>query len=74
MPSDVFILQTDASRRGIGAILRVTREEVEPIAFYLRKLLERERRYGATELEGLAVVDAVDHIRVYLATILYSGD
>ena len=36
------------------------------MAFYSRKLKPRERQYGATELEGLAVVDAVEHFSAYL--------
>ena len=36
------------------------------MAFYSRKLQPREQRYSATELEGLAVVDSVDHFSVYL--------
>ena len=40
--------------------------EEKPVAFYSRKLQPREQRYSATELEGLAVVDSVDHFSVYL--------
>ena len=67
--TDVFLLQTDASGVGIGAVLSVLREGEEfPVAFFSRKLEERERRYCATELEGLAVVEAVGHFEVYLIT------
>ena len=38
------------------------------MAFYSRKLQPRERKYCATELEGLAVVDAVRHFDAYLVT------
>ena len=63
---DSFLLQTDASTVGIGAVLSVRRNnEEKPVAFYSRKLQPRER-YSATELEGLAVVDSVDHFSVYL--------
>ena len=48
-PQDVFVLQTDASQTGIGAVLNVIRKDEElPIAFYSRKLKPRERRYAAT--------------------------
>lgn len=64
---DSFLLQTDASAVGIGAVLSVTRDDAEkPVAFYSRKMLPREQRYSATEAEGLAVVEAVDHFAVYL--------
>ena len=69
VPSDQFLLQTDASGVGIGAVLSVVRGEEElPVAFFSRKLQPRERRYGATELEGLAVVKSVTHFDAYLIT------
>lgn len=67
--SDQFLLQTDASGVGLGAVLSVLRDGEElPVAYYSRKLQPRERRYSATELEGLAVVAAVQHFDVYLIT------
>ena len=56
---DVFLLQTDASGVGLGAVLSVVRKGEEfPVAYYSRKLQPRERKYSASELEGLAVVTA----------------
>ena len=53
----------------MGAVLSVQRDGEElPVAFYSKKLLPRERRYSATELEGLAVVTAIDHFSPYLIT------
>ena len=45
-----FILQTDASRFGIGAVFSQETEnrEEHPIAYYSRKMQPRERRYSAT--------------------------
>ena len=64
---DTFVLQTDASGTGIGAVLSVKRDTGEkPVAFFSRKLLPQEQRYSATELEGLAVVDAITHFGIYL--------
>ena len=67
VPSDSFVLQTDASGVGLGAVLSVKRGEEElPVAFHSRKLQPREQRYSASELECLAVVDAVKHFGGYL--------
>ena len=69
VPSDSFLLQTDASGVGLGAVLSVVREDVEwPVAYFSKKLQPRETRYSATELEGLAVVAAVTHFDAYLVT------
>ena len=64
---DVFTLVTDASSLGIGSVLCITRDSVElPVAFHSRQLRARERTYSASELEGLAVVEAIRHFEVYL--------
>ena len=69
VPTDSFILQTDASGVGLGAVLSVLREGAElPVAFFSKKLQPRERCYSASELEGLAVVTAVEHFQPYLIT------
>ena len=55
LASKNFVLQTDASQVGLGAVLSVQRDGEEwPVAFYSRKLQPRKRRYSTTELEGLA--------------------
>ena len=65
--SKPFLLQTDASDRGIGAVLSQDHDQEEkPVAFFSRKLLDRERRYDTTEKEGLAVVAACKHFLAYL--------
>ena len=66
-PTDTFILQTDASTKGIAGILNVVREGEElPVGFYSRKLHPAEARYSATEIECLAIVRSIQHFRVYL--------
>ncbi len=62
-----FLLHTDASGRGIGAVLSQLVDEVErPVAFFSRKLLPRETRYSAVEKECLGVVAALKHFDVHL--------
>ena len=59
-PDDDFLLQTDASGKGISGILSVRRNSAElPVAFFSRQLKERERNYAATELECLAVKESI---------------
>lgn len=62
-----FILQTDASQSGLGAVLIQEKEgERRPVVFLSRRLLDRETRYSTVEKECLAVKWAVDSLRYYL--------
>ena len=64
-----FILQTDASDRGIGPVLsqRDSNDIDHPIAYYSKKLLPREERYATVEKECLAIKMAIESFRVYLS-------
>ena len=66
--SQEFILETDASGSGLGAILAQQQEDgtIPPIAYASRTLQQHEKKYGATELEALGVVWSVKHFRHYL--------
>jgi hypothetical protein len=60
-------LHTDASSVGIGAVLlQQDKGIVHPAAYYSRRTKDCETRYHAYDLETLAIVDAVEHFRVYL--------
>ena len=67
-PELPFVLQTDASSTGVGAVLlQYTEDEhLHPIAFASRKLLDRETRYSVIERECLAIVWAVSKFSRYL--------
>ena len=61
------IIQTDASIRGVGAILSQQFDDGErPIALFSKKLNPAQARYTAAEKECLAVILALQHFVVYL--------
>ncbi|KAI2643107.1 Retrovirus-related Pol polyprotein from transposon 17.6 [Labeo rohita] len=62
-----FLVQTDASDTGLGAVLsQVTDGEEHPVIYISRKLTKPERNYAAVEKEALAVKWAVLELRYYL--------
>uniref|UniRef100_A0A7I4YCY0 RNA-directed DNA polymerase n=1 Tax=Haemonchus contortus TaxID=6289 RepID=A0A7I4YCY0_HAECO len=62
-----FIICTDASAYGLGAVLSQEGEDkqVHPIFFASESLSEAERRYHITDLEALAVVFAVRRFHMF---------
>ena len=63
-----FLLATDASGIGLGAVLSQVQEDgsIRPIAYASHTLQKHECNYAVTELEALEVVWAVKHFRSYL--------
>ena len=66
--SQPFILQTDGSALGLGAVLSQNLEGKERlIAFASRRTSRTEANYGSTQIEMLAMVWAVKKFHHYLA-------
>lgn len=67
-PRKPFVLQTDASHLGLGALLSQKGDDQEEhsVEFASRQLLPREVRYSTVEKECLAIVWALNYFKIYL--------
>ena len=71
----MFILRTDASNVGIGAVLLQKQNEVKfPVAYASKKLLPRETRYSVIERECLALVWGIKRFQMYGAEFQVETD
>jgi len=65
--SHPFVLRTDSSDVGLGAVLlQYVDGHPFPVAYASRKLLDREKRYSTIEKEGLAIMFGIHRFRYYL--------
>ena len=65
--SKPFLLDTDASDVGIGAVLSQVQDGTERVIAYASRVLSKpERQYCVTRRELLAVVVFIQHFRPYL--------
>jgi hypothetical protein len=67
--TDPFELEVDVSGYAMGAVLLQKKEDGKkhPIVYYSKTLSAAERNYDVYDLELLAIVNAMDHWRPYLA-------
>lgn len=64
-----FVLETDASSMGIGAVLM---QEAHPIAFISKALSPRRQTLSVYEKELLAIIFVVRHRHYYLITVCFT--
>ena len=66
-PSKEYLLETDASKLGLGAVLsQQSDRRYHPIAFGSRALYGVEVNYHSTKLEFLAMKWSIEHFQTYL--------
>ena len=65
--SKLFYLRTDASDKGVGAVLEQEFEDGRhPVLYLSKKLTDTEKRYAVIEKECYAIVWSVKSLRVFL--------
>ena len=68
-----FTLRTDASDKGLGAVLlQVHNGKLIPVSYASKKLAEREKKYSTIERECLVIVWAVRKFLIYLHGVKFT--
>ena len=70
-----FLLETDASKEGLGAVLSQKQDDghYHPVAFGSRTLTSSEQNYHSSKLEFLALKWSItEHFKEYLAYALFT--
>lgn len=68
-----FIIQTDASDKGVGAVLVQEEKENEKVICYMsQKLSVAQTKYTTTEKECLAVILAIEKFRPYIEGVKFT--
>ena len=67
-PDKEYLLETDASKLGLGAVLSQKQEnrKYHPVAFRSRALHGAKLNYHSMKLEFLAMKWAMEHFQTYL--------
>ena len=74
-PNSPYLLDTDASAEGIGAVLSQVKDKGEHVvAYFSAKFSKPEHNYCVTRKELLAVVKSVEHFHPYLYGARYHQD
>ena len=62
-----YVLRTDASNTGVGAVLMQEHNgQLFPVSYASRKLLDRERKYSTMERECLGIIFGLRKFEMYL--------
>ena len=67
-PNESFVLSTDASNKGLGAVLLQEQSDgtLKPCAYWAKTLNKAQRRYPIYDQELLAIAAALHEYRVYI--------
>jgi hypothetical protein len=66
-PNESFVISTDASNKGIGAVLLQEQPNcsLKPCSYYAKTLNKEQRKYPVYDQELLAIAAALNKYRIY---------